>query len=247
MDSTANVVLVTGSAGDIGQSLCHGLNARGYQVVGWDIMPQTADTPLVHYEQLDLTMDVPEAAITSLDALGSLRYIFHLVGGSDVEELAQTDVARVPMDVFRRTTTLNLFSAYIVVYATIDLLRRTEDDRGYTFVSSLNAMGGYRAPGYSAAKAGLHGLTRALAVPLGTERIRVNTVALGTTRTTNYASLAEKLGRTANFERLGARFPRGSVLTPDEAATALMSVGLNNPALSGQVIMADAAQHLLRP
>ncbi|HEX4099732.1 MAG TPA: SDR family oxidoreductase [Pseudonocardiaceae bacterium] len=247
MNGSTNVVLVTGAAGDIGQSLCQGLSARGYLVVGWDIAPKPDSAPVVHWEQLDLTGDVSGAAVAALDNLGSLRYVFHVVGGSDVDELAQADTTMVPMEVFQRTVALNLFSAYVVVRATISLLRQSNEDRGYTFVSSLNAMGGYRAPGYSAAKAGLHGLTKALAVPLGMEGVRVNTVAFGTTRTANYSRLAEMLGRTADFEHLGTRFPRGSVLTPIEAAVALMSIGLDNPALSGQVVAADAAQHLLRP
>jgi NAD(P)-dependent dehydrogenase (short-subunit alcohol dehydrogenase family) len=247
VNDDANIVLVTGSAGDIGQSLCQGLSARGYLVAGWDIAPKPDGASVAHWEQLDLTADASEAAIAVLKNLGSLRYVFHVTGGSDVDELAQADPAMVSMEVFQRTVALNLFSAFVVVRATINLLRQANGDRGYTFVSSLNAMGGYHAPGYSAAKAGLHGLTRALAVPLGTEGIRINTVAFGTTRTANYARLADKLGRTAEFERLGTRFPRGSVLTPTEAAVALMSIGLDNPALSGQVVVADAAQHLLRP
>jgi NAD(P)-dependent dehydrogenase (short-subunit alcohol dehydrogenase family) len=248
MSEPRDVALVTGSAGDIGQSLCQGLADRGYLVAGWDSAPPPDGVPVAHWERLDLTVEVTAPAVTdALRRLGRLRYVFHVVGGSDVEELAQRDLAHVPLEVFRRTVALNLFSAYIVVGATIDLMRQAGGDRGYTFTSSINAMGGYGAPGYSAAKAGLHGLTAALAPRLGTEGIRINTVALGTTRTANYADLGDRLNRPADFERLGARFPRRSVLTPGEAAAALLSVGLANPALSGQVVVADAAQHLLRP
>lgn len=247
MGDTPDVALVTGCAGDIGASLCQGLADRGYLVAGWDKAPRSDGIPVAHWEQLDLTAEVSSAtAVPALERLGPLRYVFHLVGGSDVDELAQDDLAHVPVEVFRRTVALNLVSAYIVVSATIDLMRRVAGDRGYTFVSSINAAGGYGAPGYSAAKAGLHGLTAALAVPLGAEGIRVNTVALGTTRTANYAGIGASLGRPTNFERLGSRFPRGSVLTPAEAAAALMSIGLDNPAISGEVVVADAAQRLLR-
>lgn len=243
-----DVVLVTGCAGDIGRSLCRGLDERGYLVAGWDSVPLPDGISLAHWEQLDLTVEMSSpAAGDALRRLGRLRYVFHVVGGSDVEELAQPDLAHVPLDVFRRTVALNLFSAYIVIGATIDVMREAGGDRGYTFTSSINAMGGYRAPGYSAAKAGLHGLTAALAPPLGAEGIRINAVALGTTRTANYANLANRLNRPVDFEYLGGRFPRKSVLTPDEAAAALISVGLDNPAVSGGVVVADAAQHLLRP
>jgi 3-oxoacyl-[acyl-carrier protein] reductase len=163
-----------------------------------------------------------------------------------VAELAEPDPARVPMDVIRRTVALNLFSAYGVLRATISQVRHAGGDRSYTFVSSANALGGYGAPGYSSAKAGLHGLVRSLAVPLGRDGVRVNAVALGTTRTANYTRIAAELGRIVDYAALGRRFPRGAVLEPTEAAQTLVSIGLDSPAVSGSVLIADAAQSIQR-
>jgi 3-oxoacyl-[acyl-carrier protein] reductase len=243
----AGVALVTGAAGDIGRSACRALRERGFTVVGWDIAPKPEESPASHWHQLDLTTEVADETVAALSTYGQLRYVLHVMGGAEADELMATDVARVPLDVFHRTVALNLTSAYIVVRATIGLLRQGSDDRAYTFVSSLNALGGYEAPGYSAAKAGLHGLTAALAAPLGADGIRVNTVALGTTRTANYARLGERIGQLSDFQRLGRRFPGGSVLTPDEVAAALIAIGAGNPAISGQIVVADAAQSRLRP
>lgn len=240
------VALVTGAAGDIGRSLCALLEKRGCLVAAWDAAERPSDHPAEHWDVLDLTVDVPAASIGRLSRLGSLGSVFHVVGGSDLDELREADPANVSLEVFQRTVTLNLVSAYVIVRATVDLMRRATGDRSFTFVSSTNALGGYGAPGYSAAKAGLHGLTAALAVPLGHDGIRINTVALGTTRTANYERLGTALGRKTDFERIGSLFPRGSVLSASEAAIALMSVGLENPAISGQVIVADAAQHRVR-
>ena len=246
-DDAPRVALVTGAAGDIGRSLCTLLGERGRVVAAWDVAERPGDHPARHWDVVDLTAEVSADTVARLDRLGPLGSVFHVVGGSDVAELSEADPARVPLEAFQRTVALNLLSAYVVVRASVELLRRATGDRSFTFVSSTNALGGYGAPGYSAAKAGLHGLTAALAVPLGRDGIRVNTVALGTTRTANYERIGIVLGQKADFERLGSLFPRGSVLSPDEAATALLSVGLENPALSGQVVVADAAQHVLRP
>jgi NAD(P)-dependent dehydrogenase (short-subunit alcohol dehydrogenase family) len=246
--TSPSVALVVGAAGDIGRATCRLLLDRGLTVAGWDIRDRPPDLALSHWSTVDLSDgEVPDGLATSLDGLGSLRYVFHVVGGSDVEELAQPDPARVPIAVVRRTIGLNLFSAFGVIAATVDRLRAVGGDRAYTLVSSINAAGGYGAPGYSAAKAGLHGLVHALTVPLGRDRIRINAVALGTTRTANYADLAGQLGRNADFERLGGKVPRGSVLDPIEAATALVAIGCENPAVSGAVLVADAGQSMLRP
>ncbi|WDZ83601.1 SDR family NAD(P)-dependent oxidoreductase [Micromonospora cathayae] len=245
--SVPRTALVTGCSGDIGAAVCRRIDDAGYTVVGWDVVPPRADLPLSSYQPVDLTAaEVPETALHDLAAAGALQYVVHVVGGSDVEELRQTDLARVPAGVFERTVALNLFSAHTVIRATVDLLRATDGDRSYTLTSSTNAFGGYGAPGYSAAKAGLHGLVAALAGPLARDRIRINAVALGTTRTANYVRLGRLMGRETDFDSIGSRTPRGSVLSPDEAAAALTAVAIANPALSGEVVVADAGQHLAR-
>jgi NAD(P)-dependent dehydrogenase (short-subunit alcohol dehydrogenase family) len=248
MTDDGRVALVTGAAGDIGRSLCHKLVARGFHVVGWDIVPAADGVPVTGWQTVDLSGDaVPTRAAGALAGLGPLTAVFHVVGGSDTAELAVEDLTKVPLDAFRRTIGLNLTSAFAVIQATVDEMRKAGGDRSYTLVSSTNALGGYRAPGYSAAKAGLHGMVRALAGPLGSDGIRINAVALGTTRTANFVRLAEELGRRADFGRIGARIPRGRVLSPDEAADSLISIGVDNPAVSGTVLVADAAQSLTRP
>lgn len=242
-----DVALVTGAAGDIGRALCAKLTRTGFSVVAWDVAPAPAGVEVTTWQTVDLSADeLPGSLAGSLSTAGPLRGVFHVVGGSDPDELAQTDPALVPMDVFRRTVALNLCSAYAVLRATVGLMRASHGDRSYTFVSSINSLGGYGSPGYSAAKAGLHGMVRALAVPLGADGIRINAVALGSTRTANFARLADALGGRVDFERLGERTARGRILTPDEAAAAIAAVGVDNPALSGAVIVADAAQSIAR-
>jgi NAD(P)-dependent dehydrogenase (short-subunit alcohol dehydrogenase family) len=245
MTKTPKVALVTGAAGDIGQAVCGRLGESGLAVVGWDISAKPASAPVIAWEQVDLsTDDIPPEIVGTLEGIGELCAVFHIVGGADADELAQGDPARIPMGIFRRTVELNLFSAYLVLRTTVPLMRTVSGDRSYTFASSTNAFGGYGAPAYSSSKAGLHGLVRALAAPLGKDGIRINAVALGTTRTANYARISAQLGRTADFDRLGRTVPRGRVLSPAEAAAALVGVGICNPALSGAVVVADAGQSI---
>jgi NAD(P)-dependent dehydrogenase (short-subunit alcohol dehydrogenase family) len=242
-------MLVAGAAGDIGQAVCRQAQEAGLLVVGLDIQPCPAELTVTDWHIADLTDgEVPDDLGEKVASAAPLRYVVHVVGGSDVDELREPDPARVPLDVFRRTVGLNLTSAYGIIRSTVAMMRAAREDRSYTLVSSANAFGGYGAPGYSAAKAGLHGLVRSLAVPLGHDGIRINAVALGTTQTRNYARLAEHLGRTPNFEGIGsAGVPRGSVLQAEEAATAILAVGVGNPAVSGSIVRADAAQLLVRP
>lgn len=74
---------------------------------------------------------------------------------------------------------------------------------------------------YATAKAAVEGLTRALAVDHGSDRIRVNAVALGSVRTARYDAYleAQPTEVRADVERQMARLhPLGRVGTPDEVA-----------------------------
>lgn len=62
-----------------------------------------------------------------------------------------------------------------IEYVTIE-----DIDKTITYVSSINALRAYDVPVYSAAKAGLYGLTRGILQDLGKLGIRVNTISPGT-------------------------------------------------------------------
>lgn len=246
--SEARRALVIGACGDIGRALTNALSCKGYSVIGWDIAERPDDSD-VEWGQVDICNDrLPTAALTAqLRSRGELAHVFHIVGGTDPEELKLADPACVPIEIADRTLRLNLLSAFTVLNVTLPIVRAASDDRSYTFVSSINALGGYGAAAYSAAKAGLHGLVKSLAPPLGAEGIRINAVALGTTATANLIRVSKAAGREVAIDKLGSLTPRGRVLSPEEAAAALIAIGVESTAVTGVSIVADAGQSILRP
>jgi meso-butanediol dehydrogenase / (S,S)-butanediol dehydrogenase / diacetyl reductase len=243
-----NRALVVGAHGDIGRALCDILLTRNLVVLGWDIRDRPDDLE-VEWLTADVTEDTPGLGNYSeyFRERGALSHVFHVVGGTDARELQLNDPALVPLDVVDRTLRLNLRSAFMILNSTLPAIRQASGDRSYTFVSSINALGGYGAAAYSAAKSGLHGLVRALAVPLASEEIRINAVVFGTIETANYVRVNADAGKTVNLDDLGKRMPRGRILTPYEAAATLVTVGVDSPAVTGDVIVADAGQSIMRP
>ncbi|MGH8837663.1 MAG: SDR family NAD(P)-dependent oxidoreductase [Jiangellaceae bacterium] len=243
------VVLVTGASGSIGAATVACLRDRGCEVVTADRTPLPADVAGRGATQVtvDLTADADvETAFDRIPVVGPLRHVVAVAGGGDTEELTSPDQPTEPLEVFSRAVANNLHIAFITVRNAVPLLRRSGGDRSISLVGSINAYGGYGAPGYSAAKAGLTGLTRALAAPLGADGIRINCVALGTVDTANLHRLAAERGRELDLAAVAARTPLGRVLAPQEVALALVSVALDWPGLTGSTIVLDNGQTLIR-
>ena len=88
-------------------------------------------------------------------------------------------------------------------------------------VASVNGLMYFGNPAYSAAKAGLINLTKAIAVEYGPKGVRANTVSPGSVRT-EHPSWAERQARDPQvFEKLARWYPVGRVGTPEDIAAAI--------------------------
>ena len=108
-------------------------------------------------------------------------------------------------------------------------------------ISSSAVRGDPRGVHYSASKAGVVGLTRAMALALAPHRIRVNAIAPGTTDTAQ-----PRYGNTE--EQLAARVrdtPFGRMARPDEIARVAVFLATEEAAwISGEVIHVNAAAYM---
>jgi NAD(P)-dependent dehydrogenase (short-subunit alcohol dehydrogenase family) len=88
-------------------------------------------------------------------------------------------------------------------------------------VGSVNGLTYLGNPGYSAGKAGLLNLTRALAVECGPKGVRANMVSPGTVRTES-PSWQKRLAKDPEvFEKLARWYPVGRVGRPEDIAAAI--------------------------
>ncbi|TMG43700.1 MAG: SDR family oxidoreductase [Chloroflexi bacterium] len=88
------------------------------------------------------------------------------------------------------------------------------------FLSSTSALGNRGQANYSAAKAGLQGMARTLAIELGPFNINVNTVAPGFVETRMTRATAERMGVDFDAFKIGAasQIPLGRIGQPEDIA-----------------------------
>ena len=137
---------------------------------------------------------------------------------------------------------INLTSVFHLVRAAVPHLLDGATATGGRFVAVASAAsvdGLPRLGAYSAAKAGVAGLVRALAVELGPRAITVNAVAPGSTRTAMLDASAA-IYDLDSVEEFAAHQPLGRLLEPDEVAAAIAWLcSTEASAITGAVVPVD--------
>jgi NAD(P)-dependent dehydrogenase (short-subunit alcohol dehydrogenase family) len=240
------VVLITGSSGSIGNETVKCATDRGALVITADMQPLPAHISAVTDREITLDLLDDAAVGRAFSSLGPLHHVIAIAGGGDVGELGQSDPVTENLETFSRVVANNLHISFITIRHSVPFLRQTPGDRSITLVGSINAFGGYGAPGYSAAKAGLIGLVNAMAAPLGADGIRINCVALGTVDTENLHRLAHARGEELDLAPFIGRAPLRRALTPREVAVALVAAAFDMPGMTGATVILDNGQTRIR-
>jgi 3-hydroxybutyrate dehydrogenase len=172
----------------------------------------------------DIT-DEADAARALADAaagLGAPSILVNNAGGAESAPFAKTDPA-----LWRRMIELNLTGAYLCTRAVAPAMIAAGWGRIVNVASTAGLKGYAYVSAYVAAKHGLVGLTRALAVEFARTGVTVNAVCPGYTDTPMLDGAIEKIvaktKRSADDARasLAASNPMGRLITPEEVAAAV--------------------------
>lgn len=177
--------LVVGASQGMGRAVAKRLAASGIHVHLAGRTSRTLEAAAAEIRQAGGSCDVlPFDATHSgevMAAVGTitprLDVVVHTVGRSLMRTFDETTV-----EDWHETIAANLSSAFYVAQASLPLLR-CSDNPSLILMASKTALKGYPVVAYSAAKAGVLGMARALAVELAPERIRVVPVCPGPTNT----------------------------------------------------------------
>ena len=214
---TARRALVTGGSGPVGAAICRRLAADGLHVavhgnrhpdnaraVVNDIVAAGGSAEAVGFDITD--EDAVAGAAAALVEAGAIQILVHCAGIYDDAPLAGMSSAQ-----WRSVIDVSLTGFYNITRPLLMPMMRTRWGR-VIGISSVSAIIGNRGQAnYAAAKAGLHGASKALALECASRGVTVNVVAPGIIETPDTA-------RHFPADRIAALIPMNRAGQPEDVA-----------------------------
>lgn len=239
-DVSGKTALVTGGTSGIGAMIARGLHERGVRVIiagrKADALEKATEAGLVAIEA-DLSTpqgctDLAQNVLAQTDSLDILVNNAGATWGAPIEEF--------PSAAFDKVLGLNVRAPFLLTQALLPALERSATAEQPSRVVMIGSIDGIRVPqtpsySYSAAKAGVHQLTRHLAGHLSSRNITVNAIAPGPFESRMMRAMLEE-----RRDEIESGTPLGRIGRPDDMVGAVVYLTSRAGSyLTGAVIPVD--------
>ena len=201
-----SVALISGGARGMGAEHVRGLCAEGGSVVFGDILDDEGRAledelgKAARYVHLDVTNanDWEDAVATAEEQYGPISL---LVNNAGIVEFGA--IGEMTPDEFRRVIDINLTGTYLGMHFAVPSLRRAGGGAIINISSTAGLMGYASIAAYGASKWGVRGMTKAAALELGPDNIRVMSIHPGPIRTPMTDGMPDEMTYSQPIKRFG--------------------------------------------
>jgi acetoacetyl-CoA reductase len=242
------VVLVTGGMGGLGESISTKMADAGYQVVvTYSPGNRTSGEWLAQMKQRGYAFQAVACDVGDFDSCAAaVKQVESEVGPIDVlvnnagitRDMTFRKMGKADWDAVIRT---NLDSCFNMCKQVVDGMVDRNWGRVIN-VSSVNGQkGAFGQTNYSAAKAGMHGFTKALSLEVAKKGVTVNTISPGYIGTKMVTAIAPEILDS----KILPQIPLGRLGKPEEVAGLIIYLASDEAAfLTGANISINGGQHM---
>ena len=229
------VAVITGGAGGIGQAVAERFAKDNYRVVILDVNEEAGKQVAADFRQRSVEISFHRADLTEETevevifekikaAYSRIDVLVNVAGGS----MHRHRVEEFPLKDWQTVVDANLTSTFLCCRAVVGTMRNQKSGAVVNISSDIAFSGSENRSAYAAAKAGVLGLTKTLALELATFGVRVNAVAPGRIATPRVrAAYSDQ-----EWEESNKRIPTGHPGGPEDVAEAVA------------FLASDAAKHM---
>lgn len=239
----SRVALVTGGTRGIGEAISIGLKDNGYSVAanygGFDqaanALRNKTGIPVYKFDVGDF--DACQAAVGQIEQdVGPVEILINNAGIT-----RDGTMHKMPAEDWNQVIQTNLTSCFNMSRVVIKGMR----ERGFGRIVNIGSVNGQAGQigqvNYAAAKSGIHGFTKALALESAAKGITVNAIAPGYIATDMVRAVPEKV-----LEKIISRIPVGRLGEVDEIARAVLFLVSDDAGfITGSTLSINGGQHMV--